>query len=237
MDIANCNLIVTCSALLPVYQKVAAKRPLRAFLLDLPSTLEQPQDATPKYKTIEKLIEESSRYDELEPIILEPGESKSRVAYLCPTSGTSGKQVRHSYSISKNLARDCLHILIIQKLAKITHYNVISNILQSAAFESFYKRGRTEVVVGILPLSHSYGLILGHLMAWRGDCTILHPRFDMQNMLASISKYKIERLYLVSKSVLLLISCISLIWLSIQCTNCLLGTLYHIRSHSQLVSI
>lgn len=34
-------------------------------------------------------------------------------------------------------------------------------------------------------------------MAWRGDCTVLHPRFDMQAMLSSISKHKIERLYLV----------------------------------------
>ena len=84
-----------------------------------------------------------------------------------------------------------------QKLAQLTHFNVISNIVQSTTYESDYKRGRTETVTGILPLSHSYGLILGHLSAWRGDTVILHPRFDMQVMLQSISRWKIERLYLV----------------------------------------
>ena len=77
---------------------------------------------------------------------------------------------------------------------------MIANVVQTATSENYHKKGRTEIVSGILPMTHSYGLILGHLSAWRDDCMILHPRFDMQAMLASIAQYKIEKLYLVRKS-------------------------------------
>ncbi|KAL9029266.1 MAG: hypothetical protein Q9180_007049, partial [Flavoplaca navasiana] len=79
------------------------------------------------------------------------------------------------------------HILIsvnfaarVQKLAQLTHFNVIANVVQAATFENLSKQGRKETALGILPLSHSYGLVLGHLLVWRGDCIVLHPRFDMQ---------------------------------------------------------
>ena len=84
-----------------------------------------------------------------------------------------------------------------QKLAKVTHYNFIANFMQVLAFETPSKQGATEVTLGILPLSHSYGLILAHGLAWRGDSLVLHGGFDMQAMLKSIMQYKIERLYLV----------------------------------------
>ena len=71
--------------------------------------------------------------------------------------------------------------------------------LQATSFERFDKQGQNEVSLGVLPLSHSYGLILAHAMIYRGDSIVLHPRFDMQAMLGSIAKYKIERLYLVSE--------------------------------------
>lgn len=87
-----------------------------------------------------------------------------------------------------------------QKLAQLTHFNVIANVVQGATFENRSKQGRTETALGILPLSHSYGLVLGHLLAWRGDCIILHPRFDMQVVLTSIARYSIERLYLVRRA-------------------------------------
>lgn len=50
----------------------------------------------------------------------------------------------------------------------------------------------------MLPLSHTYALEVSHIMLWRGDSIILHPKFDMMKMLQSVAKYKIERLYLVS---------------------------------------
>ncbi|KAK4892104.1 hypothetical protein LTR49_028618 [Elasticomyces elasticus] len=83
------------------------------------------------------------------------------------------------------------------KLAKVTHMNVIAQAVQSTVFERVSKKGRTEVGLGILPLSHIYGIVLSHLMCLRGDCMVLHASFDMQKMLKSISEHRIERLYLV----------------------------------------
>ena len=74
---------------------------------------------------------------------------------------------------------------------------MMANCIQAATHENPFKEGRTETGLGILPLSHSYALVLGHLTAWRGDCLVIHAQFDMQKTLASISEYKIERLYLV----------------------------------------
>ncbi|KAL5044870.1 hypothetical protein BDW71DRAFT_198752 [Aspergillus fruticulosus] len=95
------------------------------------------------------------------------------VAYQCPTSGTSG----------------------LQKLAMITHYNIIANINKSTTFEA-----------GPTPDTPSYGLILAHLTAWRGDTYVLHARFDMRAALTSIEKYKVERLYLVPPIISVLVN-------------------------------
>lgn len=74
--------------------------------------------------------------------------------------------------------------------------------LQGRVFEDAAERfnnsyAAPEVALGILPLTHSYGLITQHAMLWRGDTLVLHPRFEMQSMLKSIAQFKINRLYLV----------------------------------------
>lgn len=86
----------------------------------------------------------------------------------------------------------------IQKLAILTHYGLIANIVQTTTFENFAKAGHGEVATGAVPFSHSYGLFLGHMAVWRGDTIVVFPRFDMQLMLKAIPQYQIERLYLVS---------------------------------------
>lgn len=79
----------------------------------------------------------------------------------------------------------------------LTHHGLIANIMQTAVFESYGKGGATEVEAGAVPFSHSYGIVVAHLAAWRGDQFVVFPRFDMQLMLECVPKYKIERLYLV----------------------------------------
>lgn len=80
----------------------------------------------------------------------------------------------------------------------MSHENVIANVLQSTTLEGVNKKGRREVGLAILPLSHIYGILISHLMIWRGDTMVLHSAFDMQKVLASIAQHRIERLYLVS---------------------------------------
>ena len=95
-----------------------------------------------------------------------------------------------------------------QKGVMISHRNVISNILQIAAFEKPYrdsvqepgsKYGMTEIALGLLPQSHIYSLVvICHATTYRGDQVINLPKFEIQQFLSSIQKFKINSLCLVS---------------------------------------
>ncbi len=81
----------------------------------------------------------------------------------------------------------------------ITHYGLIFNTMQLTVFESPHRKpGQAEVVTGVVPFSHGYGIGLSHIMVWRGDLMVVFPRFDMQLMLQSVQQYRIDRLYIVS---------------------------------------
>lgn len=89
------------------------------------------------------------------------------------------------------------HTNDLKKLAMLTHYGLVKNVVQMTTYEDFVRKGRGEVGTGVVPFSHSYGIMLGHASVWRGDSIILFPRFDMQLMLKAIATHRIERLYLV----------------------------------------
>ncbi|KAJ5220197.1 NRPS-like protein biosynthetic cluster [Penicillium chermesinum] len=179
ISITQCRVLFTCRSLLTTSNQVLAERGVldhKVFLLELPDELgKMPSLPDQAQKTVEQLVQQGSSLPPIEPLRWKLGQGREQVAYLCPTSGTSG----------------------LQKLAQITHYNIIANVIQSATFESRQKNGSTEIALGFLPLSHSYGLILAHLTVWRGDTYILQASFDMQAALGAIQQYKIERLYLV----------------------------------------
>jgi acyl-CoA synthetase (AMP-forming)/AMP-acid ligase II len=85
----------------------------------------------------------------------------------------------------------------------ISHRNVIANVLQIAAFEKPVRDARpvdsrTEVVLGLLPLSHIYGLVvIAQASTYRGDGVIILPKFELQTYLRAIQNYKIQTLFLV----------------------------------------
>lgn len=86
----------------------------------------------------------------------------------------------------------------------ISHRNVISNVLQIKTFESPCRDARppeekTEVVLGLLPLSHIYGLVvIASASSYRGDEVIVLPKFELQSFLDAIQTRKIRTLFLVS---------------------------------------
>ncbi|KAM3065448.1 hypothetical protein ACMFMF_011170 [Clarireedia jacksonii] len=90
--VANCKVIFTCKPLLSTCEEVSKNRFLRIFLLDFPKQAQE-EVHVQKYKTVSQMISESPRSSELPPVVLQPGQGGKLVAYLCPTSGTSGKQV------------------------------------------------------------------------------------------------------------------------------------------------
>jgi acyl-CoA synthetase (AMP-forming)/AMP-acid ligase II len=62
------------------------------------------------------------------------------------------------------------------------------------------------VTLGILPLSHAYGLVAFSTLLYRRDTVILHARFDMPAALRSIQQYRIQRLYVVPAIVAALVN-------------------------------
>lgn len=85
----------------------------------------------------------------------------------------------------------------------ISHQNVISNILQLKSYEQNVRdewEVDTEVGLGLLPLSHIYGLVvIAQGTTYRGDEIIVLPKFELKSFLSSIQTYKIQGLYVVSK--------------------------------------
>lgn len=85
----------------------------------------------------------------------------------------------------------------------ISHRNVIANCLQLKTLEQKQRATRpgngSEVCLGLLPLSHIYGLVvIAQGSTYRGDGVIILPKFELDSFLNAITKFKIQCLYLVS---------------------------------------
>ncbi|KUL85641.1 hypothetical protein ZTR_08853 [Talaromyces verruculosus] len=123
---------------------------------------------------------ESASLPPIESLEWTIGQSARQTAFLCYSSGTSGQP----------------------KGVMISHRNVIANVLQIKTYDQTErdKNGPDyqEVALGLLPQSHIYGLIvICHVSVYRGDQVIVLPKFDIQQYLNSISKFKINVLYIV----------------------------------------
>ena len=96
----------------------------------------------------------------------------------------------------------------------ISHRNVISNILQISTFEKSHRNSlrepgskydMTEVALGLLPQSHIYSLVvICHSTAYRGDQVINLPKFEIQQLLTSIQRFKINTLFLVPPIIIIM---------------------------------
>jgi ribosome assembly protein SQT1 len=113
----------------------------------------------------------------LEELKWEKGQGARQVAFLCYSSGTSG----------------------LPKGVKISHRNVISNTLQVATFDSLTRDpDQTDIILGLLPQSHIYSLIVVcHVGTYMGDTIVNLPKFDFMQLLKAIQDFKISMLYLV----------------------------------------
>ncbi|KAL2211451.1 acetyl-CoA synthetase-like protein [Sarocladium strictum] len=136
-------------------------------------------DESVPFKTIDDLVLEGEKLPELEPLRWVKGQGARQVAFLCYSSGTSG----------------------LPKAVMISHRNIIANMLQYTAYESVgrgHKGVDTHVVLGLMPMSHIYGLVVvSHSAPFRGDEVIVMPRFEIETYLAAIERFKIEQLIVV----------------------------------------
>ncbi|KAM0134725.1 hypothetical protein ACHAP3_005280 [Botrytis cinerea] len=158
----------------------------RIYILDLPEMLTGGKKVP--FKTADDLISAGGKLPKLEPLRMEKGQAARQTAYLCYSSGTSG----------------------LPKGVMISHQNVISNVLQLKAYEANYRdqwETDTEVGLGLLPLSHIYGLVVvAQGTTYRGDEIIVLPKFELKLFLNSIQTYKIRGLFLVPPIIIQLVN-------------------------------
>ncbi|KAI1001791.1 Acyl-CoA ligase [Podosphaera aphanis] len=178
---SGARALFTCIPLLQT-SLVAAKNvgipTNRIYILDLPKPFSS--DENLPFRTSGELIAEGSRLPPLEALKWEKGQGAKQTAYLCYSSGTSG----------------------LPKGVMISHRNVIANVIQISTFDRPCRDKRqkhvTEVALGLLPLSHIYGLVvIAKSSTWRGDGLVILPKFELELLLKSIQNFKIETLYLV----------------------------------------
>ena len=187
MNDARAIALVTCSALLPTVFKALKSVPKiskeRVFIIDGETHKSQ--------KTIEELIQQGKRSSKpLPPLTLKKDENKTKLAFICYSSGTTG----------------------LPKGVMISHYNVISNILQVELLERHFNAHKRDITILLLPLYHIYGILtpfpqlsllsIGlsyamHADLYIGNTCVIVPAFEFSSFLRYIEKYKMTKLYLV----------------------------------------
>ncbi|APA11240.1 hypothetical protein sscle_07g060100 [Sclerotinia sclerotiorum 1980 UF-70] len=177
---SGAKALFTCIPLLETALQAAKGAGIKndqIYILDMPKVITG--DKKVPFKTADDLISAGEKLQKLEPLRMEKGQAARQTAYLCYSSGTSG----------------------LPKGVMISHQNVMSNVLQIKAFEQNYRdewEKSTEVALGLLPLSHIYGLVvIAQGTTYRGDEIIVLPKFELKTFLNSIQTYKIQCLFLV----------------------------------------
>ncbi|TFY60909.1 hypothetical protein EVG20_g7251 [Dentipellis fragilis] len=108
------------------------------------------------------------------------GAGAHETAYLCYSSGTTGKpkgvMARHRRTGNQT-----------------THKNmVIETQILRAAFPLLASGPGKDVLVGVLPLFHIYGLaLLLHMSFVSGAPTVIMPRFDPEQFCSNIARYRV----------------------------------------------
>jgi acyl-CoA synthetase (AMP-forming)/AMP-acid ligase II len=191
---AGATCLFTCLPLLETALSTAQKVGIpkeKIYLMELPSALTGGA-SNDGFKTVAELLEEGKKQSQLDALKWTKGEGKRRCAFICYSSGTSG----------------------LPKGVMISHFNVIANTMQICATDEIARKSLQaqagddtylENALGLLPLSHIYGLIVIAISSvWRGDGVVILPKFEFQTFLTAVQDYKINTLYLVPPIIILM---------------------------------
>ncbi|KAI8048380.1 hypothetical protein BDF22DRAFT_703076 [Syncephalis plumigaleata] len=125
--------------------------------------------------SVRRLIQE---HEEMDAVRVPDNELNDTVAFICYSSGTTGKP----------------------KGVMLTHRNLVANLLQYTALEceAWNRDAQQDTYILFLPFYHMYAL--GPLMfttITRRSCGIIIPRFTLDKFLELTQKYKTNMAYLV----------------------------------------
>jgi acyl-CoA synthetase (AMP-forming)/AMP-acid ligase II len=84
----------------------------------------------------------------------------------------------------------------------LTHHNLVANIVQC---EPPHTTNENDVIIGVLPFFHIYGMtVIMNIALRRGATVVTMPRFDLGEFLKILQDYKVTRAYLVPPIILAL---------------------------------
>ena len=87
----------------------------------------------------------------------------------------------------------------------LTHHNIVSNMAQCEGITGFNLVGPDDVLLGLLPFFHIYGMVVIMNMSLAMGATVVTiPRFDPELFLSLIQKHKVTRINLVPPILLML---------------------------------
>ncbi|CAM0141004.1 unnamed protein product [Umbelopsis sp. WA50703] len=110
-------------------------------------------------------------------------QAKATTAYLCFSSGTTGRS----------------------KGVMSSHTNIATNSLQIAQAMKSHLDYNTAAFIGFLPFYHIYGLsTLIHLGAYWGIPVVVMPRFDLAKFCQAVERYKVTLAHVVPPVLVLL---------------------------------
>ena len=80
----------------------------------------------------------------------------------------------------------------LSKAAVATHFNVLANVFQMRAWgEPLGLKEGEEVILGVMPLFHIYGMVVVmHFSVLTGSAMVLLPRWETEQVLKAINRYK-----------------------------------------------
>ncbi|KAJ3185701.1 hypothetical protein HDU85_001055 [Gaertneriomyces sp. JEL0708] len=165
---AGARILITCAPLLPIAAKAAAQAgipPEAIFIFG--------RESVGGKKTIYDIF--SCEY--LQPVQFSQEELTTRPAYLCYSSGTTGRS----------------------KGVETTHYNMVANVHQISEFHAAAQPFQPDDVwTGVLPFYHIYGLNLSlHTALRAGVKLVVFQKFDLVAYLEALQKYKVTYTHIV----------------------------------------
>jgi acyl-CoA synthetase (AMP-forming)/AMP-acid ligase II len=84
----------------------------------------------------------------------------------------------------------------------LTHYNLVANLLQASPLQDC---GERDTTLGLLPFFHIYGMtVIMNLGLYSGSTIVTMPRFDLEQCLAILQKYRVTYANVVPPIVLAL---------------------------------